>query len=136
VKVVVVTVSRSGYRKATEDALRRWAAAGDSVSVIMLRPKDPAPWDAASTVDLGSPTTMKRLGRAGTAICRVWPGSVNRQLASRVRRSPQAKALLADADLVCGVEPVTTRTLYRSSRRNPDAPHVLGVEPALNYFQR
>ena len=135
-KVVVVTIGRFAYVKGAEDAVRRWSSAGDTVSVVSLRKLDPVDWPIEASVDLGQPRTLKRLGRVGAALSRIWPGSVGRQLASKIRGSKQARALLDGADLVCGVEPVTAQALYRSSRRNPDAPHIMGLEPALSYSQR
>lgn len=135
-KVVVVTIGRFAFVKGAEDAVRRWATAGDTVSVVSLRKLDPVDWGIESSVDLGQPRTLKRLGKVGAVISRVWPGSVNRQLASKVRRSAQARALLDSADLVCGVEQATAQALYRSSRRNPVAPHIMGLDPALSFSQR
>lgn len=135
-KVVVVTIGRFAYVKGAEDAVRRWSSAGDTVSVVSLRKLDPVDWPIESSVDLGQPRTLKRLGKVGAALSRVWPGSVGRQLAKKIRGSKQARALLDGADLVCGVEPVTAQALYRSSRRNPDAPHIMGLDPALSYSQR
>lgn len=135
-KVVIVAVGRFAFVKGAEEAVLRWTTAGDTVALVSFRPLEAEGWPVGPVVALGQPRTLARFGTLGRAVGRIWPGSPARQLARKVRRSAEARALLQDADLVCGVEATTAQALYRSSRRNPDAAHVIGLEAALAWSQR
>lgn len=134
--VVILTVGRFVYVKGAEDAVARWSGSGDTVTVVSMRKLDPVDWPITASVELGAARTGSKLGKPGRALARIWPGSVDRQLAAKVRRSTAARAALDAADLVVGVEPGTAQALWWSSRKHDQVPHMLGLEHGLTASQR
>jgi hypothetical protein len=135
VKVVILTTTRLSRTKGAEDAVRRWADAGDDVRLVTMFKHDD-PWPLAEVVVVGAPSTGGRLGRPGRALVRVFPGPVARQMASKVKGSPAARTALDAADLVVAADPAAVRTAWWSSRRHPSVPHVSGLTPALQQSKR
>lgn len=130
-KVVVLTTLRHERIGECQEAVRRWADAGDEVRLITMHPYDASAWPVAGMVVLGPPTTGARFGTLSRALVRVYPGSPGRQLRRRVRASAEARAALEGADLVASADTPAVLALWWSSRRHPSAPHIAGLGSAL-----
>ena len=134
-KVVILTTTRLSRTKGAEEAVRRWVDAGDEVRLVTMFKHDD-PWPLAEVVVVGAPSTGGRLGRLGHALVRVFPGPVARQMASKVKGSPAARAALDSAEFVVAADTPAVRAAWWSSRRNPSVPHVSGLTPALQQSRR
>ena len=133
--IVMLNVAVPSRISGFEEGVRALVDAGHTVHVVGLRKLDADDWPVEETVWLGPAVLPKGKGPLGRARVRVWPGSVARQLDRAARRSRETQRLLDSADLVVAVDRASVPTLWRSSRRRRDVPHIFGIASAVTIYR-